>query len=101
MGFKQLQEKIRKKRKNIKGKACTSRLVLPVEVGKQTEDRLEMFLHSNEEVADDFERLENVEDEERTPANDKGNDNGDQHTNDLLEQKSKGLTSILKIQITH
>ena len=44
-----------------------------------------MFLHSNEEVADDFERLENVEDEERAPANDKGNDNGDQHTNDLLK----------------
>ena len=42
-----------------------------------------MFLHSDEEVADDFERLENVENEERPPANDKGNDNGDQHTNDL------------------
>ena len=60
-----------------------SRSVLPVEIGQQTKDRLEMFLHSDEEVADDFERLENVENEERPPANDKGNDNGDQHTNDL------------------
>ena len=61
-----------------------------------------MFLHSDEEVADDFERLENVENEERPPANDKGNDNGDQHTNDLENIDLKKVArQCLKVTDNH
>ena len=56
--------------------------ILPVEICGETESCLEVFESSEELSGDDVERLENTEDEKRSPADDEDGDDKHQHGND-------------------
>ena len=60
---------------------------VPVEVGHQAERRLDVLGGADEVSVDDAERLEDVEDEERSPARDEQDHDEDQHPDNLWEEQ--------------